>query len=113
MSTLDLDFKQIANDMLLAMKGAVTEYFSDVKDIADDELEDFAKRSVELAKKVKEGKISEVQAKAILKIRQNAVETVLLSIAGISLIAAQEAIEAAIGILKGVVNAAIPGVDIF
>jgi hypothetical protein len=108
----DIDFKKIGSDMLTAMKASVEDNFMAVKEIADDELEDFVKRTTTLAEKVANGTISELQARAILKIRQNALETVLLSIAGISLLAAQEAINAAIGVLRKVINDAIPGIDI-
>ena len=108
----DLDFKKIGADMLGAMKGSILDHFEEAKDIADDELADFAKRTAELAKKVIDGKITEQQAKAILKIRKAAVETVLLSISGIGMLAAEQAINAAIGVLKGVIGKAIPGVNI-
>jgi len=109
---MDLNFNQIASDMIDAMKAVVGDNIQDIRDLADDELEDFAKRSITLSKKVAEGIITPEQAKLILKIRKNALETVLLSIAGISILAAQEAINAAIGVLRGVINKAIPGVDI-
>ncbi len=106
---MDIDFKQLTGDMLTAVKGVVGDNLNDIKDLAEGELEDFAKRTTELAKKVADGSISAAQAQAILKIRANAVETVLLSIAGIGTLAAQEAINAAIGVLKGVIKNAIPG----
>ena len=107
-----LDYKSIARDMLAAMQDVVEAHMDEVKELAEDELEDFAKRTGILTEKVADGKINEKQAKAILRIRQNAVETVLLSIAGISVIAAQDAINAALGVLRDAVNAAIPGVSI-
>lgn len=109
---MEIDFKKVAKDMITAMKAVVGDNLEEVKNLADDELEDFAKRTVVLARKVSEGKITQEQAKIILKIRQNAVETVLLSIAGIGILAAQEAINAALGVLKEVVSGVVPGADI-
>ena len=107
-----LDYKSIAKDMLAAMKNAVGSNIEDVRELAEDELEDFAKRSVILTEKVVEGKLNEEQARAILRIRQNAVETVLLSIGGISVIAAQDAVNSGIDVLRDAINSAIPGVSI-
>lgn len=107
-----IDLKQAGLAMLEAMKGPIGRHFEEVRELAEDELEDFAKRSIELAKKVRDGRINEVQARAILKVRQNAVETVVLSVAGIGLVAAQEAINAALDVLKGVIGKAVPGVNI-
>ncbi len=109
----DIDFKQVIQDMLHSMKDIVGVQIKEVKNIATGELLDFAKRTVELGEKVNRGEISEQQAKAILRIRQNAVETVLLSVSGIGLIAAQQAINAAIDVLTGVIKKAIPGVNLF
>ncbi|MBA3898921.1 MAG: hypothetical protein H0X62_01730 [Bacteroidetes bacterium] len=108
-----IDIKKTGAEMLEAMKTILGKHFSEVKKMAIGELEDFAKRTIELAEKVNNGEITQAQAKAILKIRQNAVETVMLSIAGIGLLAAQEAINAAIGILISVLKKAIPGVNLF
>jgi hypothetical protein len=109
---MKLDVKKIAFDMLEAMKVAVGDNIEEVRKLADDELEDFAKRTANLAERVAEGKITPDQARAILKIRKNAVETVLLAITGIGIVSAQDAINAAIGVLKKAINSAIPGVDI-
>ena len=113
MPLLNLDFKDIAKNMLTAAQMSLPDHRADIKSLAEGELKDFARRSVELAKKVIEGSISEEQAKLILKIRKNAVETVFLSIAGIGLLAVQEAINSVIDVLKGALNKAIPGVNLF
>jgi hypothetical protein len=109
---MNLDFKKLASEMVEAMRLAVGDHMEDVRTLADDELEDFAKRTAVLAEKVATGKITPDQAKAVLKIRKAAVETVLLAVSGIGLLAAQDALNAAIGVLKKAVNAAVPGVDI-
>jgi hypothetical protein len=109
---MDLDFKKLASEMVDAMKLAIGSHIEDVRKLADDELEDFAKRTAVLSEKVATGKITIEQARAVLKIRKAAVETVLLAISGISVLAAQDAINAAIGVLKKAVNSAVPGVDI-
>ncbi len=110
MSTLD--YNALAQDMLSAIKDVAVDNFDDIKELAEDELEDFAKRTAILSQKVLEGKINQEQAQAILRIRRNAVETVLLSIAGISVLTAQEALNAAISVLKQALSTAIPGVSI-
>lgn len=107
-----IDFKELGMQMLHAMEGPIKDHFEQAKEIADGELEGFAKRTAELANKVVEGKISEDQARAILRIRKASIETVLLSISGIGIVAAQQAINAAIGVLIGVIAKAIPGVNI-
>ena len=113
MPLLNLDFDQISKDMLSAAKLSLKDNIEDIKTLAEGELKDFARRTAELAEKVSEGSISPDQAKLILKIRQNSVETVFLSIAGIGLLAVQEAMNSIIDVLKGVINNAIPGVDLF
>lgn len=113
MPLLNLDFKDIAKNMLTAAQLSLPDHVVDIKSLAEGELKDFARRTVELAIKVKDGSISEEQAKLILKIRKNAVETVFLSIAGIGLVAVQQAINSVIDVLKGALNKAIPGVNLF
>lgn len=108
----NLDFKSITKDMLASMQEAAAPHMNDVRELAAVELENFAKRTAALAMQVADGSISEEQARAILRIRQNAVEAVLLSIAGINAIAAQDALNAAIGVLRNVINTSIPGVSI-
>jgi hypothetical protein len=108
----DINLKSVTKEMLSAIKDVAPDHFKDVRELAEDELEDFAKRTAILTKKVAEGKISKKQAKAILRIRKNAVETVLLSIAGISLLAAQDSMNAAIRVLRKTVDSAIPGISI-
>lgn len=109
---MDMDFKQLAAQMFEAMKGVVGDNLEEVREQAGPKLEGFARRTASLAEKVADGRISASQATVILQMRQNAVETVLVSIAGLSLLAAQEAINAATGVLKNVINEAVPGVDI-
>jgi len=107
-----IDYKKVSKEMLSAMQAALSGHFDDAKELAEDELEDFAKRSAVLTQKVADGKINRKQAEAILRIRRNAVETVLLSISGIGVIAAQDALNAAISVLKNAINSAIPGVSL-
>ena len=109
---MDIDFKKIAVDMLEAMKAVVGDNIEEVRKMADDDLEDFAKRTVVLAQKVADGQLTAEQAKVVLKIRKNAVETVLLAIAGIGIIAAQEALNAAIAVLKKSLAGLVPGAGI-
>lgn len=109
---INLNYNSIAQDMLSAMGAVIQEHFNDIKEMAENELEDFAQRTAILTQKVIDGEISEVQAEAILRIRRNALETILLSIAGISVIAAEEAINAAIIVLKQALSAALPGFSI-
>lgn len=113
MPLLNLDFDKISKNMLDAAQLSLKVNISDIKTLAEGELKDFAKRTAELAQKVSDGSISLEQAKLILKIRQNAVETVFLSIAGIGILAVQEAINSVINVLKGAINDAIPGVNLF
>lgn len=108
----DLNIKTVAKEMLAAIKDVVPDHMNDIKELAADELEDFARRTATLTKKVAEGKLNKKQAKAVLRIRKNAVETVLLSIAGISLVAAQDSVNAAIKVLRKAIDSAIPGVSI-
>ena len=103
---------ELGKDMLNAAGEVVSDNFDDIKLLADDELEGFARRTIKLAKMVEAGDLSAEQAKAILKIRKNALESVLLSISGIGILAAQEAINSAIDVLRESVNKLIPGIDI-
>lgn len=108
----DIDFKELSKNMLSAAQAVIPKYAGDIKTMAEGEFKDFAQRTAELSDKVAKGLITPSQAKLILKIRQNSLETVMLSIAGISIVAAQEAINAVLGVLKDVINTAIPGVNL-
>lgn len=49
----ELDYKSVAKDMIAAMEPVVKDHISDIRELAEDELEDFAKRSAILTKKSK------------------------------------------------------------
>ena len=106
-----LNIPELLDDML---EVAVTEFgsaYDEVKDYVKDEFEGYLKRTETLAKKVAAGDIDLEKAKLLLQIHVNSMKTVFLTVEGIGLIAAQNAINGAIGVVKDVVNAALP-VDI-
>ena len=101
-----LDVEQLLGDMITAVKGVVGNRWPDIQNLAEDELEDLARVFARIEARKLAGTISDVEAKALLKIHRNTVETVLASIEGMSLIMAEMAINAAMDVISDAVNTA-------
>ncbi len=102
-----LDGQQLLGDMLGAVKGVVAGRWTDIENLAEEELEGLAQIFLRIEAKKLQNKISDAEAEMLLKMHRRAVEAVLASIEGMTLIMAEMAINAAMDVVKNTVNSAV------
>jgi hypothetical protein len=103
----EFDFKAVGDDAFAAAAAALKGHV----DKAHPFLEAEARKLAETGRQIVEGRasgdINEAQAKILLRMQGNASQAVLTTVQTISMIAAQDAINAALGVIRGAVNKAI------
>ena len=102
-----LDLGELAAKMFEAFKGTLTDKWPEIKDYAESESKKLAESLIMIEKLVITNQINEDQAKLYLDIQKNATRTVLLAIEGLGIIAVEQAINAAMDVLKDTVNTAL------
>ena len=102
-----LNAKDLLGPILKAIRPILNKYWGDVKDYAETEAEKMAKTLATITELRVANKINDQQAQALLDMQKHAMQAVLLAVEGIGLVAAQNAINAALGAVKDVVNKAI------
>ncbi len=99
-------------DILAPMVGAAKDSLSSdwpmVRDYAKPELKQLAQSLVTRGKFAVNQKISAAEAKSLLRIHKNTTLMVMLTIEGLGVIAAENAINAALKAARDAVNAALP-----
>ena len=104
---MSLDVGDLASKMLEAFKGKLSEQWPVVKDYAESESKKLAENFVMIEKLKLSGEITEEQAKLHHEIQRNASRSVLLTVEGLGLIAVEQAINAAMDVLRETVNGAL------
>lgn len=104
---MSLDVGDLASKMFEAFKGKLSDKWPDVKDYAETESKKLAENFIMIEKLKLSGDITEEQAKLHHEIQRNASRSVLLTIEGLGLIAVEQAINAAMDVLKDIVNGAL------
>ena len=97
----------LAGSMFAAAQGTLKNDWPRVRAFAEPELARLAQSLVDIGQLLAEGKISEMEARSLLEIHKNTTRTVLLTIKGLGLLAAENAINAALGAVRDVVNGAL------
>lgn len=103
----NLDFGKLVKDMVDAVKGPLTDHWKEAKPYAEKEIKSFAENIKLIAKLKLEGKITEEQARLYIDIQKSSMRIVLLTIQGLGILAVENAINAAIDVIKGTVNTAL------
>jgi hypothetical protein len=102
----DLSVSDLVTDMLGAAKTSLGKDFSKAKDFAKPEFQRLARSLVDIVKLVAEKKVNQQQAKSLLEIHRNTTKVVLLTIQGLGIIAVENAINAALDVVRTTVNKA-------
>jgi Asp-tRNA(Asn)/Glu-tRNA(Gln) amidotransferase B subunit len=92
--------------MVAAAKDSLEKDWPKVKDYAQPELRRLAQSLIDITELVASDKVSGRQAQSLLRIHRNTSLTVLLTVEGIGIIAAEKAINAALKVVRDAVNAA-------
>ena len=104
---MSLDIELIGNQMIEAAKGVVSDKWPATKRYFESESKAYAARLATIVQLRKDGLISEERAKQHVVFQTNAWETVLLSVDGLNQLIVEEALNAAIKVIRDAVNKAI------
>lgn len=105
MSNIDAD--ALLKGMLSAAKAAVTGHWNDLRPFAEAEMKKLVTTALQIEAGRVDGSLSEAQARILLKMQANSSQAVLTAVETVGMIAAQDAINAALGVVKDAVNTAV------
>lgn len=105
---MSLKVGDLASDMIAAAKGALAKEWPDVRAYAESEFRRLARTLNDVVRLAEDEKISATEAKSLLRIHRNTTLTVLLTVKGLGVLAAEKAINAALKAVAGAVNRAAP-----
>jgi hypothetical protein len=104
---MELDFKQVGIDMGTTFFNSLKGKAPDIESYAKGEGNKMAQCLATIAESVAAGTITQDEAKLQLDIQKQAARAVLLTVEGIGILDVEAATNAALGVVKGVVNKAI------
>lgn len=104
---MSLDIGELASSMIGAFKAELSDKWPDVKEYAETEAKKLAENFAMIERMKLSGEITEEQAKLLHDIQKNASRAVLLAVEGLGLIAVEQAINAAMNVLRDTVNGAL------
>lgn len=104
---MTLDVGELVKKMFEAFESSLSDKWPEVKEYAETEAKKMAESLVMIEKLLLLEKITEEQAKLHFQIQQNATRMVLLTIEGLGILAVEQAINAALNVLKDSVNTAL------
>lgn len=105
MSTIN--FEQLTSSMLNAAEGILKKQWTETKPYAETAFKAFAQNIEKIAEMQLLGKINEEQAKIYIEMQKSAMKVIMLTVEGMSILAAEEAINAALDIVRNTVNTAL------
>ncbi|MEH6640580.1 MULTISPECIES: hypothetical protein [Halomonadaceae] len=101
---MSIDVGELLEKMLDAAKAVLEEDWPEIKEHAETELKGIAE-GIALVERLRlQGKISQKQAKSLIKMKRNTAQIVLLTLEGLGVLAVEKAINAAIKAIKDTVN---------
>ncbi len=102
-----IDAEQMAKDMLAAALGVLKDKGPGVKTYAESEFKKLSETFVTIQKAKLSGEITEDQARLLLDMQKNATRAVMLTVEGLGIVTVEQAINAALAVVRDTVNAAI------
>ncbi len=104
---MSLDVGTLAGQMLAAALPILKKGATDAESFAKTEFTKIAQTIVSLGEQVASGQVNEQQARLFLDMQASASRTVLLTLEGLALLTVEQAINAALNVIKGAVNDAL------
>jgi len=104
---MKIDVSKLSLDMLNAAKIVLLQEWPEVQNYAKTEFKKIAEDIAMIQEMKLNDEITEERARLHLEIQKNATRTVLLAIQGLGIIAVEQAINAALDVVKGTVNKAL------
>jgi hypothetical protein len=102
-----LNVSQLAQGIGDAFIGSLKQSVPGIKDFAQSESQKLAQTLVMIETLKLTGKIDETEARLHLEIQKNATRTVFLTLKGLGILAAEQAINAALNVVRSTVNTAV------
>lgn len=102
-----LDIKQLTDAAVAAVKPVVGKAWSDVETYAKTEAAKLAQTLAHIEELNAAGKVTKDEASALIDMQKHAMQSVLLTVEGMGLVTAQQAVNAAVAAIGGVVNKAL------
>jgi len=102
-----LDVEQLVSEMAGAARGVLKSKWPAVQSFAESEFRKLGETVLLIGREVEKDEISEVEAESLLDMQKNAMRSVLLTIEGLGILAAEQAINAALEVGKPIINAAV------
>lgn len=103
---MGLDTKQIGKDMIAAAAAVFKQQWPEIREYAERELQDFSRTLGRISTRVATGKMTEENAKTMIRAQILSMEIVLLAVQGMGILTVEAAINAAIDIARSAVNTA-------
>ena len=104
---MSLDAGALGKQMLAAALPILKTHAVDAEGFASVEFKKIAQTIVSIQEMLLAGQINQQQADLLLDMQKSASRSVLLAVKGLALLTAEEAINAALDVVRGVVNAAV------
>jgi hypothetical protein len=104
---MSLDAGALGKQMLAAALPILKTHAVDAEGFASVEFKKIAETIVSIEEMLLAGQINQQQADLLLDMQKSASRSVLLAVKGLALLTAEEAINAALDVVRGVVNAAV------
>lgn len=104
---MSLDIDKLFGDMLFAAQGVVKDKWPTTREYFESETKMLAQRLVTIEKMRRDGTISESRAKLHLDFQKESYQTVLLAVEGLNQLLVEEALNAALKVVKDAVNTAV------
>lgn len=103
----NINVSEVLSSMLTAAEGVFDQQWPQIKDFADTEFEKLAKTLAQIVKLKTTNQITEGEASVLLEMQKNTARAVMLALEGMGLLLVEQAINAALQVVKDTVNAAI------
>ena len=103
----EINVSKLLQNMLGAAEGVFDQKWPQVKDFAETEFEKLAQTLAQITKLTLSNQISESEARVLLEMQKNTARTVMLALEGMGLLLVEQAINAALSVVKDTVNGAI------
>ena len=103
-----LEVDELAQKMVEAIGGVLVDYWDETKPYAEEEAQKLAQSLQDIEKLFEDGTITAEKAIIQLDMQKKAAQAVFLTVEGLSIIAAENAINAGLGVVRDAVNAVLP-----
>ena len=103
---MSLNISDLVTPMLNAVKNSLAHDWPKAEDYATAEMKRLAQSLIDIQELIVEGKVNEQQAKPLMNVYKNTAVMVFIAIEGLGIIAVENAINAALGVVRETVNAA-------